>query len=500
MFSGPDEDGEGEHKIFEYIRKNKKYHKNKTTIIYGLDADLIILSLNHLHISNKIYLCREMLKPVDQYSSKNQNKEKTNICSSALEIPYILDNNKNRNDKDDPYLVDIDLLAHKIQFTIINKTIPINYGLIHDYVFLSFFLGNDFMPKFPVLNLRTKGIGHILKCYKELLLELECSKEINNNINNVLENTNNINKESNDCHSYNKECNLLENETTKDIIECEKYDSKFIINCFNEKERKQINWSNVFRLINYLSKYENTWAYEEYINRENFSKTIKELNPDNVPILYRFEEKYIAPIYPNWEERYYIALFLEDVSDNHFKRIDTNCDLSYHKHNNNNATMEVEIQNIKKQASINFLEGLEWCTNYYSFRCINYNWFYKYDYAPLLVDLVKYVPNINTNNNNKSINICKMNIKNNITPNIQLSYVLPKESYDLLEPNIKKIMDNFNNIILPTNIKYDEYYKYFRYSYTRYLWEAHLKIKLFDFNSLINVFINYPKENNINSM
>ena len=35
------EPGEGEHKLFEYIRNHIEYHKNKTTVIYGLDADLI---------------------------------------------------------------------------------------------------------------------------------------------------------------------------------------------------------------------------------------------------------------------------------------------------------------------------------------------------------------------------------------------------------------------------------------------------------------------------
>ena len=59
MISASDEVGEGEHKIYEYIRQNSDYHSNTTTVIYGLDADLIMLTLNHLYISNKMYLFRE---------------------------------------------------------------------------------------------------------------------------------------------------------------------------------------------------------------------------------------------------------------------------------------------------------------------------------------------------------------------------------------------------------------------------------------------------------
>ena len=59
IYSGSDAPGEGEHKIFEYIRENSAYHRDTTTLIYGLDADLIMLCLNHLHISQNIYLYRD---------------------------------------------------------------------------------------------------------------------------------------------------------------------------------------------------------------------------------------------------------------------------------------------------------------------------------------------------------------------------------------------------------------------------------------------------------
>ena len=59
MISDSNEPGEGEHKIYDYIRNNKDQHETTTTVIYGLDADLIILTLNHLNIAPNMYLFRD---------------------------------------------------------------------------------------------------------------------------------------------------------------------------------------------------------------------------------------------------------------------------------------------------------------------------------------------------------------------------------------------------------------------------------------------------------
>ena len=54
IVSGTDEPGEGEHKIFKWLRKNPQ----KTGILYGLDADLVLLSLANANLC-QLKLLRE---------------------------------------------------------------------------------------------------------------------------------------------------------------------------------------------------------------------------------------------------------------------------------------------------------------------------------------------------------------------------------------------------------------------------------------------------------
>jgi len=58
VVSGSDIPGEGEHKVFEYIREHNEIEDQKT-VIYGLDADLIMLTINNLSYCKNMYLFRE---------------------------------------------------------------------------------------------------------------------------------------------------------------------------------------------------------------------------------------------------------------------------------------------------------------------------------------------------------------------------------------------------------------------------------------------------------
>lgn len=116
IISDSNEIGEGEQKIFKYITN----HKEEINIIYGLDADLIMLSLVS-NLSN-IFLLRE------------NNTD------------YILLNNDN--------------LKYNILKDISNNSII-------DYIFIFFLFGNDFIPNLNLLLINNYSVKLVIDIYKE---------------------------------------------------------------------------------------------------------------------------------------------------------------------------------------------------------------------------------------------------------------------------------------------------------------------------------------------
>jgi 5'-3' exoribonuclease 1 len=138
IVSAADKPGEGEHKLFKYIRDNPEKHISEHTLIYGLDADLLMLSIFHHEMSN-LFVYRETPE-----FAKSLNAD--------------LENNA-------AYILDIKELCKSILVEMGTK----DEGRIYDYAFLCFMLGNDFLPHLIALNLRTNGINHILTAYKETI-------------------------------------------------------------------------------------------------------------------------------------------------------------------------------------------------------------------------------------------------------------------------------------------------------------------------------------------
>jgi len=161
--------GEGEHKILQDIKKNTDI--NDDIVIYGLDADLIFLSMASNR--NNIYLFREQLL----FKTKIDNTKKNEI---EREMIYVSIGETKKSYNDD--------IIYKINNISKNKFNHFD-DYSNDLIFICFLLGNDFLPHFPSIDIHTGGLDELLSSYIHVLLLLKTQLVIIDdkgvNINNV---------------------------------------------------------------------------------------------------------------------------------------------------------------------------------------------------------------------------------------------------------------------------------------------------------------------------
>ena len=138
IYSGSNECGEGEHKIFKKI---KDMPKDDKIIIHGLDADLIILSL--MSHKDNIFLMREVKDP----HTNNTVFNYLNIKELRKAILCELKTNWEIN----------------IEYTISGKE---GNDLIETYCTACSILGNDFIPHLLTIELKNNGIDTLLSATK----------------------------------------------------------------------------------------------------------------------------------------------------------------------------------------------------------------------------------------------------------------------------------------------------------------------------------------------
>ena len=382
MISGSNNVGEGEHKIFSYIRNNKQYHKNTITVVYGLDSDLIMLSLNHLYCNKQIFLYRETLEFI-----RNINKELNPNENYVLNIKYL-------------FKLIIDEMTNYVSYMNINS-----YNLLTDYILICFLIGNDFVYHNPSLNIRNNGIMKMLNIYKDI-------------------------------------CN----------------------GNYTLTENGVINWKHFKNFMNRLALQERDNLKEEYEIKNNLQKKIEykikkmersgvskkeifDFKLDNLPGLERNIEHYINVYETGWEYRYYLKLFDVNINEERLREI-----------------------------CVNYIESLEWTFKYYQNDCLDYRWSYKYNYAPLFSDVIKYIPEMQTD-------FINLNPERPISNKVQLAYVLPKNYLYLLGTNIEKTLIN----------KYTEYYdenKEILWSWNKYFWQSNVIYPYLNIDELEKIILN----------
>ena len=168
------------------------------------------------------------------------------------------------------YVLDIYELGEKLNLEMSLSNNMINKNCIYDYIFLCFFLGNDFMPHFPALNIRTNGITILIETYNSLFGK------------------------------------------TGDVL----------------IDTKKVHWKNLRKFVEELAKNETMYLLEEMKSREKMGKNISrkhfktnEEKLNATPLCDRTIEQYINIGDVGWQHRYYKELFGIDINDERKKQI-----------------------------------------------------------------------------------------------------------------------------------------------------------------------------------
>lgn len=375
VISGSDEFGEGEHKIYNFIKSSPLKNMGKNEIIYGLDADLILLSLLNIRENSSIRLMRE--------SDEILGKKSYNMLNNDF-LFLNINNLKER--------------LYEFYFQGQEKNCYNVNAFTKDYVILCSFLGNDFIPPLSYIKVKNNGIDFVIDEYQK-----------------------------------------VKEKTCQNIID----------------DNGQINHMFLKMLLRNMSKYEDEnmkVAHQNYLQRRipqththSYHRILFAV--DNYPSSNKIDKEMIDCSKKNWRVQYYQALFHGDM-----------------------------VNEICK----NYAEGLKWIADYYILQNPLFDWYYKYNYSPTILDLSNYIEFELELTQKKDINQLINIDKNQFLDNsqfqammkngiLQLLMVLPPcSNYLIPNQKIKSLMTNASQGCLhyfPTHFKISTFLK-------QYIWEC----------------------------
>lgn len=334
VLSNSNEPGEGEHKIFNYIKRHYCHlkfdpedpDKTEKIVVVGLDADLIMLSLvSHF---NTIYLMRISTDP----------KTKLTECN-------YLDTGLFRH-----------LLISQIRNDIAESGIKTLYtqqageSIIDDYIFLCFLLGNDFLPHSPILNIRDNGINKLLNLYAIVFNETKQHLVTVVNRHQPGKTKTHINIEP-----FRRLINAIAENEDMDMFKLHQKRSRFVHNFPRMKNPPPhpTDLDDALHVLEFKPVEEKNIIIERNLNMNgNIFKDRKT------------KELYVNP-HHKWKQIYF---------DNVLRL----------KRNRDNIT----------RICHNYLVGLDWVLSYYYTEHYSWGWIYQYLASPIFQDLKVYLNNV----------------------------------------------------------------------------------------------------------
>ncbi|CAF2201796.1 hypothetical protein HID58_027845 [Brassica napus] len=480
--------GEGEHKIMSYIRLQRNlpgFDPNTRHCLYGLDADLIMLGLatHEVHFSilrevvftpgqqDKCFLCGQMGHMASDCEGKAKKRagEFDEKGDGFVKKPY--------------QFLHIWILREYLEFEMRIPNPPFEIDLeriVDDFIFICFFVGNDFLPHMPTLEIREGAINLLMAVYKKEFRSLDgyltdgCKpnlKRVEQFIQAVGSFEDKIFQKRARLHQRQAERikgdkarkKRMDDEAPtiqpESLVPVERFSGSRLASApapspfqSNGGGRSAPPPSKVRRLSSGSSigaaivDVENSLEPDENENKEELKTKLKEVireksdafNSDN------HEEDKVKLGEPGWRERYYEEKF--------------------------SVTTIEEMERLRKDVVLKYTEGLCWVMHYYMEGVCSWQWFYPYHYAPFASDL-KDLGELDI----------KFELGTPFKPFNQLLGVFPAASAHALPERYRTLMTDPNSPIIdfyPTDFEVDMNGK-------RYSWQGIAKLPFIDENRLL---------------
>lgn len=426
IFSGGDVPGEGEHKIMNWLRgwkQSKDYSINESHCVYSLDADLIFLSMS-LHLPKMIIL-RECLKfdnkKVNAATKRHHEEQQMeilfiNLIREYMELEYEPLRNKFKHQYDIERIID-------------------------DFIFISNFIGNDFLHKLYCMSTKKGNFDEIIEIFKSTLPTLG----------DYLTHKGRINWRP--FLVFIKKLGYLENKMIATTL---------------EQMKEYLTETQQSRASLFVEEGETDRDEEED------SVHPRHLLKDNQPDPMNDDEESPEPRRKQKLEEIYPDEDFEDNPDREnpndilLKKLDKNYELEYQLYYTKIKSEVGYIQNLlnifnsnneelKRQEKAKFyckffdlkefteekldeiisgyLKGLQFVMSYYFFGCPSWTWFYPFFMSPFLSDLIAVLEKKLEGDFN-----VEFDASGPYNPFDQLAYILPKASLGLLPDCYAKIL------------------------------------------------------------